>query len=266
MLAELVEPGKGAGTRSDRAAPTYVLLTPAGDPSTPCAASVAKTTGMRTTDIFNLDFTTPGAMKPDMEARVSQAFQHTRCAIAALEDALGKGCNDIGAWRLLAALHMGSGDMSAFNEVDEAFEQTFGSPAFAVSRQPKPPLDAERTLFEMPARLTADSMPNAALIGRACAEANGATLDFSRVRGADAGGLRALRELLRGVPRDDSRPETPGLDRFMAGLERAAQSATGSLEMWETLFDYLRFCNDPHGFDDLSIRFAVKFGISPPTF
>jgi hypothetical protein len=32
------------------------------------------------------------------------------------------------------------------------------------------------------------------------------------------------------------------------------------------LFEYMRFCNDMDAFDELAIKFAVRFGISPPSW
>jgi hypothetical protein len=36
--------------------------------------------------------------------------------------------------------------------------------------------------------------------------------------------------------------------------------------MWDVLFSYQMLTGDEKAFDELAVRFALKFGVSPPSF
>lgn len=223
---------------------------------------------MRNTDIFNLDFTSPGSLDtpPDAVDFVSQGYNHAQDAVIALERALANGCMDESTWRLLGALYMGMGHITQFNDLEKRHEATFGTPMYVMLQQPKPVRDPRRIVFEMPNRIIKDSLPDTGAVLEACASEDGAGLDFTRVRGADADGLQELAKFFAHLPRDATRPECPGVERFITTLEKTAESAAATPEMWSVLFEYKRFLNDQEGFDDLCIRYAVRFGISPPSW
>lgn len=223
---------------------------------------------MRNTDIFSLDFTSPGSLDTPPEAAdfVSEAHHHALEAVVALERALANGCMDESTWRLLGALYVGTGRIAEFNDLEKRHETAFGSPMYVMLQQPKPARDPRRIVFEMHGRIVQGSTPDLGAVLEACASEDGAALDFSRVRGADAEGLKELAKFFAELPRDGTRPECPGVERFITTLEKAAESETATPEMWSVLFDYKRFLNDEPGFDDLCIKYAVRFGISPPSW
>lgn len=222
---------------------------------------------MRSTDIFNLDFTTSGAFETmELANLVRDASFGAQEAIKKLEQAIAKDCREEAAWRLLASLYLGTDNMRAFNELEARHEKIFGVPMFAVLRPPRATRDAQRKLFDIPAKIVTGVLPDADQVVTACQEPGGAALDFTRVRGADAGGLNDLAHLLAHLPNDHRRPQLPGMDRFVVGLEKAAQSPTGTKVMWQVLFAYDRLIQDQAMFEAHALQFAVKFGISPPAY
>lgn len=223
---------------------------------------------MRNTDIFNLDFTSPGSLDtpPDALDFVAKGYNHAEEAVLALERALANGCMDENTWRLVGALYVGMGRVAEFNALEQRHAVVFGSPMYVMLQQPKPPRDPRRIVFELPNNIVRGSLPDTAAVLKACASEDGAALDFSRVRGADADGLNELAKCFADLPRGATRPQCPGIERFIGTLEKAAESSTAVPEMWSVLFEYQRFLNDEQGFDDLCIRYAVRSGISPPSW
>jgi hypothetical protein len=222
---------------------------------------------LRNTDIFSLDFTTPESLEMfEMQDQLNRVAALTNEAMQLLQDAIDRGCSEESAWRMLASLYLGTGNIPAFNAIEERHEREFGSTMFRMFHLDKPPRGEHRKLLQMPARVTAGSLPPIEEVLAACQSADGAALDFSRVRGADGPGLQELALFLGQLPDNDDRPELPGMDRFMEGLLRAAESPTGNRLMWDVLFSHQMLVGDEKAFDELAIRFAVKFGVSPPSF
>jgi hypothetical protein len=222
---------------------------------------------VRSTDVFNLDFTTPSAEQGiEVENLVRDASHDARESIRKLERALAKDCKDESAWRLLASLYLGTDDMHGFNDLEARHQQVFGTPMYAILRQPRPPRDARRKLFDLPARITKGALPPVEDVITACTEPPGATLDFTRVRGADAGGLQDLAQLFASLPCDHHRPEMPGADRFITGLESAARSQSTRRVMWELLFAYDRLIQDQAMFEEHAVEFAARYNVPPPAF
>lgn len=222
---------------------------------------------VRRTDIFNLDFTSPAAPDaPDEQQELDDIAATARDTMQKLEQLIGDGCREEAAWRMLASLYLGTDNIHAFNELEERHEREFGTPMFSTFHQPKARHDENREVFQMPARIAGGVLPPVEEVLEACASDDGAALDFSRVRGADGAGLQELAAFLARMPHNADRPEMPGIDRFMGSLIKAAESASGTRTMWDVLFTYQRLMGDEKAFDELAIKFAVKFGVSPPSF
>lgn len=222
---------------------------------------------MRSTDIFNLDFTSTGAFDSlETRSQLDRVAAMTNEATQVLEETIAGGCKEESAWRMLASLYLGVGNVNAFNELEARHEREFGVTMFQILHVPKPPREESRKLFQMPARITAGSLPPIEEVLAACASDAGAALDFSRVRGADAPGLQEFTFYLGRLPHNQDRPEMPGVERFMDNLQKAAESENGTRLMWDVLFTYHMLVDDEKSFDETALRFAVKFGVSPPSF
>lgn len=234
---------------------------------------------MKDTEILTLDFTAPEASSSSAEESVKpetsssnigdlldQANTDIERAIRNLELALESGLVDENIWQLLAYLYLGTGQKDNFSSLDRRHEETFGAPILINPSQQKMQLDSDRVVFEMPQKIVSGSLPNIASVQEACASPKGAILDFSRVHGADTNGLKELVEFFSQLPHDQTKPEMTEIDRFISSLGKAAEDTAGTQEMWSMLFEYKRFCNDIDAFDELAIKFAMRFGISPPSW
>lgn len=222
---------------------------------------------MKSTDIFDLDFTSSAVSDAAHEHQdLDEVTASARETVQRLEQMLENGCRDEGAWRMLASLYLGMDNASALSDLEERHEREFGGPIFAGFRQARARHLGNRRVFQMPARITDAALPPIEEVLAACASDDGAALDFSRVRGADGPGLKQLAAFLGRMPHNADRPEMPGIDRFIEGLVKAAESGSGTRNMWDVLFTYKRLMNDEKAFDELAIKFAVKFGVSPPSF
>jgi hypothetical protein len=222
---------------------------------------------VRNTDIFDLDFTTADArIELEVAETLQEGLAEVEMAIKNLEEVINRGSKNEQAWRLLGALYIGTDRIKNLNALEERHQELFGTPMFAIPQQRRVQRTPSRRLFDMPARITKGSLPPADEVAEAGHLPEGAELDFSRVRGADAGGLEDLRDLFAGILRENRRPHLLGIEPFINGLLKAAASPNGSRLMWEVLFAYLRLTNNETAFSSLATAFAAKFQTPAPSF
>lgn len=234
---------------------------------------------MKDAEISTLDFTLPEASSSGNEESIklktlpsnirdllNQATTEVEAAIRNLEQALESDLIEDTCWQLLAYLYLGANRMDDFSSLDRRYEETFGAPIFVNIPQERSQLNPDRVIFKMPQKIVSGSLPDITSVQETCASSKVAVLDFSRVHGADTNGLKELVELFSQLPHDQTKPEMVAIDRFISSLGKAADDTTGTQEMWSMLFEYKRFCNDIDAFDDLAIKFATRFDISPPSW
>lgn len=218
---------------------------------------------MRNTDIFNLDFTSPSALQDMASQAVSRVHSNAGATFAAeaireLEEAMARDCREESAWRLLGALYIGTDRIKELNALEAKHQEIFGATIFTIPQQRRVERSSTRKLFDMPARITAGGLPSMEEVLAACASPEGAQFDFSRVRGADAGGVEELRGLFSRLPRD-RRPVMLGIEPVIDGLLRTASSPIGTKPMWQVLFEYHRFAGNDAAVRDLMARFRARF-------
>lgn len=152
------------------------------------------------------------------------------------------------------------------NKIDGQYQKIFGSSLFLDFGKDTAMVQHQNPLcLEMPEKITAQSLPNITTIQEACQLSTGAELDFSRVREIDSDGLSALAQFLLHY----SLKVFPLISRSSTfyrefGEKRASSQSTQVT--WEVLFAYDRFYNNKETFEDRAIRFAIHFGISPPSW
>lgn len=233
---------------------------------------------MDDTEILTLDFTTTEStsdsdvlvnseeLPSDIRDLLSQAVSDIDAAILSLEKALDSNLVKEPSWLLLAYLYLGTNRLDKFDSLNMRHVEKFGSPISVNSPKQEMQIDSDRVIFEMPDKIVKGSLPDIALVEEACASDKGATLNFANVHGADTGGLKELVEFFAKLPHDQTKPEISGIDRFISSLEKAANDSSGTQEMWNLLFEFSRFCDDIDNFDELAIKFAIRFSISPPSW
>ncbi|SFP48533.1 hypothetical protein SAMN05216419_100442 [Nitrosomonas cryotolerans] len=213
-----------------------------------------------------LDFTSPGALPPDSTDLIRQITAEIETSIRTLEQALETNVMKEAGWQLLASFYLGTNRINDFSALKSRYENCFKTPIFAELGQEKQPPDSSDITFEIPQRITCQSLPEIPAILEACTSRDGAVLDFSRVQSTDISGIKALTNLFTQLPHDRIRLKITGIARFIDNLEKTADSSSGIEEMWNLLFAYHRFCDDMHTFDDLAIKYATRFSISPPSW
>ncbi|MBI2312575.1 MAG: hypothetical protein HYU77_08740 [Betaproteobacteria bacterium] len=200
---------------------------------------------------------------PDPEALAKQGRQQLEAAATILSEAVRLGTRDRQAWNLLAATYIATGRIGAYRELLEKYEHAFSAPLelpFAVSAE------TARKVFPLPQKIVEISLPDLAQVRKAAEAPQGAIVDFSGVHGADAAGLKALAKFFSGFPPNAPRPECAGIERLIGFLEHAAEGHGPTELVWEVLLAYKRFRGDVHGFEELALKYALKFHISPPQF
>lgn len=225
---------------------------------------------MSTNDLV-LDFTSPGTIPPDPTEVVKRVIDETRTTMQTLETLLEtEQIEDTTGWKLLAMFYLATGRMGNLTKIEDQYRNLFGTSLFADLKQGYPQWCEETVSspvrFEVPRKITAAALPDIAMIQDACHSPGGALLDFSRVQEIDSDGLRKLAEFFSSLSQSSVKPQIQQAERFIAYLENEAESHTGTCAIWEVLFAYERFCNNREAFEDRAIRFAVCYGISPPSW
>lgn len=227
---------------------------------------------MDDTEISTLDFTTESGsfgseeLPSNIRDLLSQAVTDIEAAILNLEQALESDLIKEPSWQMLAYLYLGANRLENFNSLNKRYERTFGRPISINSPIQEMQIDSDRIVFDIPNKIIRGSLPDVTLIEEACTSSKGAMLNFANVHGADTGGLKELVEFFEKLPHDQTKPVISGIDRFIMSLEKVANDSSGTQEMWDLLFEYSRFCDDIDTFDELAIKFAIRFSISPPSW
>jgi anti-anti-sigma regulatory factor len=195
---------------------------------------------------------------------VASGYEAADAASDCLSLALEYENRDRSVWRLLAAIHLGRGRTAEYSSLVARYEESFQE-KFRLESTVEQDTD-HSSIFPLPAKIDDGNVPEFIVIRAACAGAARAVLDFTRVRRASAGGLVDLTKLLKRLARESSRPELRGIEPFISSVESVSMSDTGSPEMWDLLFVYRRYLEDPQGFEDTALRYAERFGISPPSW
>jgi hypothetical protein len=234
---------------------------------------------MDDTETSNLDFTTTEGgssgseelinseeLPSDIRDFLSQAVTDIEAAILNLEQALKSDLIKEPSWQMLAHLYLGVNRLENFNSLNKRHEETFGKPISVSPPMQEMQIDSDRVVFDMPNKIVCGSLPDITLVGEGCASSKGAMLNFANVHGADTGGLKELAEFFKKLPHDQTKPVISGIDHFITSLEKVANDSSGTQEMWDLLFEYCRFCDDIDTFDELAIKFAIRFSISPPSW
>ena len=232
---------------------------------------------MDDTEISTLDFTTADGtdsvesidyeeLPANIRDLLSKAATDIEAAILGLEQALESDLVKEPSWQMLAYLYLGTNRLDNFNSLNKRHEEAFGKSISINSPVQEMQIESDRTIFEMPHKIVCNSLPDISLVEEACASSKGAMLNFTNVHGADTGGLKELVKFFAKLPHDETKPVISGIDRFISSLEKAANESSGTKEMWDLLFEYSRYCDDMDTFDELAIKFAIRFSISPPSW
>lgn len=216
-----------------------------------------------------LDFTSPGAIPPDPSDVIKRIMGETTVTMQVLETLLeNERVEDPTGWKLLAMFYMVNDRTDDLSKIDAQYQKIFGSSLFMDFGQQIPQwCSIKNPLYlKMPEKIAAKSLPDIPIIQDACQSPAGAELDFSGVREINSDGLAALIQFFAALSHAGISPDIKGAARFIASMEKSATSSQGTRAMWDVLFAYDRFCNNKELFEDRAIRFAIRFGISPPSW
>lgn len=226
---------------------------------------------MTTNDLL-LDFTSPGAIPPDPAEVIRQMIDETQTTMQKLEVLLTtERIGDMTAWRLLAMFYLATARISDLAKIENQYQEISGislleNMKLGYFHEPNRENVSSPVIFELPKKITADTLPDNATIQDACHSPSGALLDFTRVHQADNNGLKKLAELFSFFLRKNIKPKIRQISHFIASLQSEAEKGVGTRPVWEVLFAWERFRNDREAFEERAIRFAIRYEISPPSW
>ena len=211
-----------------------------------------------------LDFTSPGSIPLESSEIVNQVNLEIRISIQTLENILITDPMETTCWKLLGGLYLGTNLTNKFNKLSQQYQNFFGKPLFPEFEEKN--RAAEQLLFRMPANIVPELLPNTTEVEQACNSRKKVTIDFSDVKESSAEGLNALAVLFLTLVKVNNKPEIIFINDFISDLEKKAITNNKVNTMWDVLFAYKRLCNDVKGFDNLALKFAIQYSISPPSW
>ena len=210
-----------------------------------------------------LDFTSPGSIPIESSEIIKQINQEIRISIQALENILVTDPMETTCWKLLGGLYLGANLNTKFNKLANQYKNFFGKPLFPEFEEKK---RAEEVLFKMPSNIAPELLPNITEVEQAGNSHKKVTIDFSDVKESSAEGLNALAVFFLTLVKASNKPEIILINDFISDLEKKAIANNKVNTMWDVLFAYKRLCNDVKGFDNLALKFAIQYSISPPSW
>lgn len=224
-------------------------------------------------DSLQLDFTSPGAIPPDPLEEIQNIIDEMQIKMQTLAALLENDqVKDTVGWKLLAMFYLVTERADNLSKIEKLYQKITGAPLSANLEQEYTQWfgvknTQQSVVFEIPKKITAEALPENAIIRHGCHASNHILLDFSNVQEIDSSGLKKLAKLFTGIPNNHTGLELKQIERFIAHLQDKAEKAgTGTPLIWEVLFAYERFRNNKEAFEEKAIKFAVLFGISPPSW
>lgn len=219
-----------------------------------------------------LDFTSPGAIPPDPAEVVQRVIDETQTTMRTLELLLeNERVEEVTGWKLLAMFYLATDRINDLAKIEKEYKSITGTSLSADFRKKYPQwfnggAVVSPVIFEMPKKITAAALPDSIIIRRGQCSSGSVVLNFSQVQEIDNDGLKKLAQLFSSLVQENTRLELKQADRFITCLQNKAETGTGSRAIWDVLFAYERFRGDRGAFEEKAIKFAVLYGISPPSW
>lgn len=211
-----------------------------------------------------LDFTSPGSIPLESSEIVKQINQEIRISIQTLENILVTDPMETTCWKLLGGLYLGANLITKFNKLANQYKNFFGKPLFPEFEERN--CIEEQVVFKMPPSILPELLPDIALVQQACNSRKKVSIDFSDVRESNSEGLSTLAAFFLSLAKVSNKPEIIDINHFILNLEKKAMASNKVNNVWDVLFAYKRLCDDVKGFDNLALKFAIQYSISPPSW
>lgn len=221
---------------------------------------------------LQLDFTLPGAIPPDPLEEVWQIVAETQTKMQILEALLEKEqVKDITGWKLLAMFYLATQRINNLTKIEKLYQKITGTSLSASLKQEytswfSGKTTSELIIFEIPKKITAEALPDSMVIRHRCNTFGQVLLNFSKVQEIDNDGLKKLAKFFSTITQGCSNLKLKQIDHFIICLQNKAEASTGTHLIWEVLFAYERLRNNKEAFEEKAIKFAILFGVSPPSW
>lgn len=212
-----------------------------------------------------LDFTSPGSIPLESSEVIKQVHQEIRISIQTLENILVTDPMETTCWKLLGGLYLGADLTAKFKKLANQYKNLFGKPLFPEFEEKN--YVEERIVFKIPPNISPELLPDIAAVEQACSSHKKVLIDFSDVKESSSEGLNTLATFFLSLVKVSSnKPEIIDINHFILDLEKKAITSSKVNNMWDVLFAYKRLCNDVKEFDNLALKFAIQYSISPPSW
>lgn len=223
-------------------------------------------------DNLLLDFTSPGAIPPDPVEEIRRIVNETQIKMQALESLLeNEQVEDVAGWKLLAMFYLATDRVNDLAKIERLYKNIAGVSLSAGLKQKYTRWFNEEAasnpiVFEIPKKITAETLPANMIIQCSRSSPGDILLDFSNVQEIDNDGLRKLAKLFSSMAQESIKLELKQIDHFIARLQNKAEASTNTRAIWDVLFAYERLQDNRKAFEEKAIQFAILYGISPPSW
>lgn len=152
-------------------------------------------------DNLLLDFTSPGAIPPDPVEEIRRIVNETQIKMQALESLLeNEQVEDVAGWKLLAMFYLATDRVNDLAKIERLYKNIAGVSLSAGLKQKYTRWFNEEAasnpiVFEIPKKITAETLPANMIIQCSRSSPGDILLDFSNVQEIDNDGLRKLAKL-----------------------------------------------------------------------
>ncbi|SFU48722.1 hypothetical protein SAMN05216339_10313 [Nitrosomonas eutropha] len=219
-----------------------------------------------------LDFTSPGAIPPDPVEEIRRIVNETQIKMQVLESLLeNEQVEDVAGWQLLAMFYLATDQVNDLAKIERLYKNITGVSLSANLKQKytqwfNKEAASNPIIFEIPKKITAETLPVGMIIQRSRSSPGDILLDFSNVQEIDNNGLRKLARLFSSMTQESIKLELKQIDHFIDCLQNKAEASTGTRAIWDVLFAYERLQDNRKAFEEKAIQFAILYGISPPSW
>lgn len=178
------------------------------------------------------------------------------------------GSKDILPWLMLFDIHEAQGSKGLFEDLAMDFAVRFerSPPAWSPPNAPAKPTESTASTYAFGAQMTGVDKGRLQHFLREAATAAQVKLDFSGTPAPTPVYARAILECIEQARKLGKPIDIVGGPAFVVRLNSACGSERGEQPVWLLLLAIEELLGDRNGFEEIALKYAMRFEISPPSY
>lgn len=178
------------------------------------------------------------------------------------------GSKDILPWLMLFDIHEAQGSKGLFEDLAMDFAVRFerSPPAWSPPNAPTKPAESTASSFSFGAQMTGVDKGRLQHFLREASTTTQVKLDFTGTPAPTPVYARAILECIEQVRKLGKPIDVVGGPAFVVRLNSACGSERGEQPVWLLLLAIEELLGDRNGFEEIALKYAMRFEISPPSY